>query len=104
MVHVRNANGELRDRRITARHPTGTRRHPPAPAGTHQAPARHTWVRRSGESVHPERRSLHVPSGPVRAYGNVSFQLLMRPTSCAATSCTFNFQVPLATSDEASTV
>lgn len=80
MVHVRNANGALRDRR-------------------------HTWVRRSGELIHPERRSLHVfPSGPVRAYGNVSFQLLMRPTSCAATSCTFNFQVPLAASDEALTV
>lgn len=80
MVHVRNANGALRVRR-------------------------QTWVRRSGELVHPERRSLYVlPSSPVRAYGNVSFQLLMRPTSCAATSWTFSFQVPLATSDEALTV
>lgn len=83
MVHVRNANGELRSRI-------------------------HAWVRRSGELVHPERRSLHARSRrtvkPRRAYGNVSFQLLMRPTSCAATSWTFNFQVPLATSDEASTV
>lgn len=80
MVHVRNANGEL-------------------------SGSRYTWVRRSGEWIHPERRSLHVPSSsPVRAYGNVSFQLLMRPTSCAATSWTFSFQVPLATSDEALTV
>lgn len=35
---------------------------------------------------------------------NVSFQLLIRPVSCAATSCTRSFQVPLATSLEAFTV
>lgn len=37
-------------------------------------------------------------------YGNVSFQLLIVPTSCAAWSWTFNFQVPLAGSEEALTV
>ncbi|AIS01153.1 hypothetical protein SGLAU_26075 [Streptomyces glaucescens] len=35
---------------------------------------------------------------------NVSFQLLSRPVSCAATSRTRSFQVPLATSPEAFTV
>lgn len=87
MVHVRNANGELSGAPHTAVHMGAPLRGVDPPGAAQSACA-----------IEPE------PGQGSEVYGNVSFQLLMRPTSCAATSWTFSFQVPLATSDEALTV
>ena len=65
---------------------------------------------RCGHVKRAPPESLKPPDGarfpfPCPAvYGKVSFQLLIVPTSCAAWSWTFSFQVPLADSEEAFTV
>lgn len=71
-------------------------------------------IRLSGERFRNVKRApsegVEPPDGALfrcwwrAVYGNVSFQLLIVPTSCAAWSWTFNFQVPLADSEEALTV